>query len=164
MTPHFQLRELQGVAKVRVQSRQRRAVSAPMADAMRLPMAACTSIGTDPVALWRAPGDWLVYSITQSAEALLQGLCDVSASPSFWLADVSSASVVLELSGARTLDVLMRECTLDLEGGAIQPGGCAQCEFAQVTVMIHRPRDTEAWRLFVERSVAVHVWDGLSHA
>jgi heterotetrameric sarcosine oxidase gamma subunit len=55
----------------------------------------------------------------------------------------------------------MRDCTLDLEGQAVPPGACAQTPFAQTTVMIHRPSTSEAWRLFVERYVANHVWDWL---
>jgi heterotetrameric sarcosine oxidase gamma subunit len=128
----------------------------------QFPTSPNTSLGTEPIVLWKAPGDWLAYSQNLDAAALSNSMRQLSAGAPCVITDVSAASIVLELRGARVLDVLMRDCTLDLEGGAIQPGDCAQTAFAQVSVMIHRPVDVDAWRLFVERSVAVHVWDWIT--
>jgi len=122
-----------------------------------------TALGDDPVVLWKAPDDWLVYSETLSGPQLCEVLSRVSASAPLIVTDVSSASVVLELHGPRAIDILMRDCTLDLEGGAIGPGTCCQTALAQVNVMLHRSRDGNAWLLFIECSVASHVWDWLHH-
>jgi sarcosine oxidase, subunit gamma len=157
----FELRELQRVTKVRVQVLRRRGMSTPCADPQRLPISPNTASGTDPVVLWKAPDDWLAYSQTLSTAQLCSALREVPADATLILTDVSSASVVLELRGPRALDVLMRDCTLDLEGDAVKPGNCAQTALAQVNVIIHRPRDADVWRLFVERSVATHLWDWL---
>ena len=159
----FELHELANVAKVRVQALRSRGLLTPCADPQRLPVAPNTALGMDPIVLWKGPDDWLAYSLVLSAERLSTVMRLVPSSAPLVLTDVSSASLVLELRGPRALDVLMRDCTLDLEQDAIEPGNCAQTILGQVGVMVHRPLDTtDAWRLFVERSVAVHLWDWLS--
>ncbi len=157
----FEMRELPRVAKIRVQALRSRGMNAPCADTQRLPLSPNTALGIDPVVLWKAPDDWLAYSQTLSSTDLCNALRQVPARATLLLTDVSSASVVLELRGPRALDVLMRDCTLDLEGGAVKPGNCAQTALAQVNVIVHRPGDTDMWRLVVERSVAAHLWDWL---
>jgi heterotetrameric sarcosine oxidase gamma subunit len=156
----FQLRELPFVAKLRVQVLRRRGMQTPAASLMHLPDNPNTGLGSDPIALWKAPDDWLVYSPTLTADALNSWVAAVPHNTPLIATDVSSASTVFELSGTNALDILMRDCTLDLEGNAVPPGACAQTQFAQVSVMIHRPT-ADTWRLFVDRSVAGHVWDWL---
>jgi len=158
----FELRALPGIAKVRVQALRKRGMNTPCADTARLPSTPNSVFGADPVMLWKAPDDWLAYSETLSGEQLCQVLREVASSVPLLVTDVSSASVVLELSGAGAIELLMRDCTLDLEGEAVKPGACAQTALAQVSVMLHRPRDKDAWRIFVERSVASHVWSWLT--
>ena len=160
-TASFQVRELERVTKLRVQILRRRGMDTAAVDSGHLPGRPNTTAGSDPIALWKAPDDWLVYSQTLTAAAMSDWVGSARSDAPLVVTDVSSSSVVLELSGPRALDVLMRDCTLDLEGNAIPPGACAQTQFAQTTVMIHRPVSAETWRLFVERSVAMHVWDWL---
>lgn len=157
----FQLREIEAVTKLRVQVLRPRGMLTAAVYPSQLPEQPNTAVGVDPIALWKAPDDWLVYSQSLSSEALSDWAERIRSEAPLVITDVSSASVLLELSGPRALDVLMRDCTLDLEGDAIAPGACAQTLFAQTTVMIHRPVSTETWRLFVERSVAMHVWEWL---
>jgi sarcosine oxidase subunit gamma len=157
----FQLRVLEALTKLRVQVLRPRGTRLSAVDPNHLPERPNTTSGVDPIALWKAPDDWLVYSQTLAPEALRNWAGSIRSEAPLVVTDVSSASVVLELSGSRALDVLMRDCTLDLEGDAVPPGACAQTQFAQTTVMIHRPVSAETWRLFVERSVTMHVWDWL---
>ena len=157
-TAGFELHEIANVAKVRVQALRGRGAGTPCADPNRLPFSPNTALGVDPIVLWKAPDDWLAYSLELPAARVCAAVRLVTSSAPLVLTDVSSASVVLELRGPRALDVLMRDCTLDLEGDAITPGNCAQTVLGQVSVMMHRPQDADAWRLFVERSVAMHVW------
>ncbi|MEP7248140.1 MAG: sarcosine oxidase subunit gamma family protein [Gammaproteobacteria bacterium] len=157
----FDLRELEAVAKVRVQVLRSRGLSVPAVSSMSLPGAPNTASGVDPVALWKAPDDWLVYSQTLTAGALSDWVAAVTSESPLVVTDVSSASAVFELRGPRAIDVLLRDCSLDLEGDAIRPDACAQTLFAQTSVLIHRPAEPHTWRLFVERSVALHVWEWL---
>jgi sarcosine oxidase, subunit gamma len=164
--PGFTLREITGISKVRVQALRGdppTAAAAAAADGTRLlPAIPNTALGDDPCVLWRAPGDWLACSQTLSAAQLGSLLLAAQGSAALLVTDVSSASVVLELAGPRVLEVLARDCTLDLEGDAVPVAGCAQTVIAQVGVLIHRPPGREGWRLMVERSVAVHLWNWLT--
>jgi heterotetrameric sarcosine oxidase gamma subunit len=159
----FEMCELPRVAKARVQALRSRGVNTPCSDPHHLPTSPNTAVGDDPFVLWKAPDDWLAYSQTLSGTQLCDILGGIPASAPLIVTDVSSASVVIQLSGARVFEVLMRDCTLDLEGGALSPGNCVQTAFAQVNVVLHRPRNGKTWRLFVERSVAPHVWAWLSN-
>lgn len=107
------------------------------------------------------PDDWLAYSPTRDAAALIADLRSVHSTAPLVVADVTCASIVMDLSGPGALEVLMRDCTLDLEGNAVNAGDCAQTVMAQVGVLIYRPRDTDVWRIFVDRSTAVHLWEYL---
>jgi sarcosine oxidase, subunit gamma len=159
--PEFTLRELENVAQVRVQALRSRGMDKPAANPPQLPNVPNTSCGTDPIALWKAPDDWLVYSQVLTTEALSRWIATVTSEAPLIVTDVSCASVVLELGGPRALDVLLRDCPLDIEGNAIPPGACAQTLFAQTSVIIHRPTKPGSWHLFIERSVAIHVWEWL---
>lgn len=160
-THGFSMREMEGVSKLRVQVLRNRGLYTPAVSPENLPDKPNTTLGTNPIALWRAPDDWLVYSGAMTPEALDDWVAAILSDAPLVATNVSSASTVLELSGARVIDVLMRDCTLDLEGNAVPPGECAQTQFAQVSVLLHRV-DEDIWRLFVERSVAQHVWEWLA--
>jgi sarcosine oxidase, subunit gamma len=158
----LEIRQLTPLAQLRIQAlRARSATTRPVADARKLPAAPNSALGNEPFALWRAPDDWLVYSHRHSIDDLYEWVAAIESGVPLVVTDISSASVVLELSGPRCVEVLMRDCTLDLEGGAIPPGSCARTGFAQTTILIHRPAQNGPWRLFVDRSLAAHVWEWL---
>ena len=156
-----ELRELPLVAKLRLQAM--RGESAALAAEVRsfLGEMPNRSQGDDPCILWRAPDDWLAVSSTRSAEELTRFLGERLAGAPVVLADVSSTSAVLELRGEQALEVLARDCTLDLEGSAVPPGACAQTMIAQLTVLIHRPGSGDCWHLYVDRTAARHLRDFL---
>jgi sarcosine oxidase subunit gamma len=150
------------VAKIRIQALRSRGLTSAAADPTKLPFAPNTSSGEDPLALWRAPDEWLACSQTLHAKALAEWVGTISSEAPLIVTDASSASTMIELTGPRALDVLMRDCTLDLEGSAVPEGGCGQTLLAQTTVMIHHAHGAaDTWHLFVDRSVAMHVWDWL---
>src|SRR4051812_26311721 len=69
-TQGFSLREVAPVSKIRVQVLRSRGMYTPAVSGESFPDKPNTSVGDDPVALWRAPDDWLVYSEAMTAEAL----------------------------------------------------------------------------------------------
>ncbi len=156
----FELRELRAVAAVRLQTLRGDAERVATAAANVLPASPNGVAGDDPWVLWRAPGDWLAYSLTlpeeQIESTLRQRLSDVP----LLFAGVSAASVVFELGGARAVDVLLRDCTLDLEGDAVPIGACAHTALAQLSVTLHQPA-AGLWRLWADRSAARYLWDWL---
>jgi heterotetrameric sarcosine oxidase gamma subunit len=156
-----ELRRITHAAILRVQALRSRGNHAPCADAGRLPFEPNSSIGNDPVILWQAPDDWLAYSTLLSVERIQRHIDGVSATVPLFITDISSASIIISLSGSGAAELLMHDCTLDLEGNAIKPGHCARTTIAQTAVMIHRPLGTNSYRLIVERSLAGYVWDVL---
>ena len=152
------IRQLEAIQGLRVQTLRDRRAPGPAADPLKLPDSPNSTAGADPFALWKAPGHWLVYSELLSADALESWVSSATLSAPLLVTDATSESALLELTGTRAIDVLLRDCTLDLEGGAVPVRGCAQTQFAQTSVIIHRPTH-DAWRMFVERSVALHVWN-----
>ena len=158
--PHIRIEELMPVSQLRVQilrnSASRRAISV-----IGMPDIPNTGSGVDPVALWQGPGDWHVYSQSLDARALEAWGQNLSSESPFVLTEMSFANVVFELSGKLSVDILLRDCTLDLLGGAISPVQCARTQYAQTSVLIHRVQQVDVWRLFVERSVSQYVWEWL---
>lgn len=159
--PGCEIRELPFVAKVRLQAMRGEGAPRTGSERALLPETPNGGAGEDPAVLWRAPGDWLAVSLVLPADELERRLRVELAGAPVVLADVSAASAVLELGGERALEVLARDCTLDLEGDAVRPGDCAQTTIAQLSVLIHRPAGGEVWRLFVDRTAARHLRDFL---
>lgn len=157
-----ELVELPRVAKRRLQAHRRDVdLLADRAGAL-LPFVPNSALGSGPWLLWRAPGDWLAYALDGAhgePETELDALLGARlAGLGLLSTDVSSGSALFELRGERALELLLRDCTLDLEGDGVPPGGCAQTPIAGLTALLHRPDPAPCWRLFVDRSAARHLW------
>jgi sarcosine oxidase subunit gamma len=153
-----ELRERPRAAQVRIQALRADRDRLPSPAAELLPRAPNAVAGSEPWVLWRAPGDWLAYALEPTPERLEAILRERLAGAPLLFADLSSACSLLEISGPRAAEVLARDCGLDLEGGEVPAGGCAQTVIAQMTIGIHRPSAAELWRLWVDRSAARHFW------
>ena len=151
------LSEHPSAPKLRVQRMPGARVSA----AATLPVTPNTAQGDSPWALWLGPAEWLLYALEGGIEPLQHTVEDDVRAGSMVVAEVSQGFALIELSGAETLAVLATDCGLDLAGGAVPPGGCAQSHFHQVPFILHRPRGSEAWRLFIDRSVSRFLIDSL---
>ncbi len=66
----FQLREVESVTKLRIQVLRPRGMHVAAVDPNLLPDRPNSTSGVDPIALWKAPDDWLVYSQTLTSEAM----------------------------------------------------------------------------------------------
>jgi len=109
-------------------------------------MPANTIEGSDPYAMWLAPGRRLVVANT--------------APDGSFVSDVSDGIVVIEFSGAQMENILAMGCPLD--PGTLVSGRCAQTLFAGVRVVLYRHGN--AVRLHVERSLAQWLLDWLRQA
>ena len=161
LTPTIQIHEVAPVWKIRAQALSRRDVGPRKDDCIDLPARPNSGLGNDPYLLWKAPGDWLAYSTKHSVDPLTQWLRDLRYPDPLILTDVSAGMAVIEMRGPGVIELLLRDCSLDLEGTALMPGACAQTSFAHAHILLHRPLEEPNWRLFVERSVALHVWEWL---
>jgi sarcosine oxidase gamma subunit len=112
-------------------------------------MPANTLEGTDPLAIWLAPGRRLVVAEAQAA-----------APEGDFVSDVSDGLVVIDLVGPQAWDILAMASSLDPV--AVAPGRVAQVLFAGIKAIVYQ-RDT-ALRLHVERPLAPWLLDWLRQA
>lgn len=116
--------------------------------------------GTEPTHFWLGPDERLIVSTSLSRAALLDTLRPFADPQREFFTDVSSALAIVRVGGRGALSLLATDCTLDLEGGELAPGRCAQTLFAQTSVLVHRRADVEGYDLYVERPTLqfVHDW------
>jgi sarcosine oxidase subunit gamma len=149
--------------KLRVQAMPGAAASAALSEL--LPAKPNTVRGSGPWTLWLGPQEWLMYSVGGAVDALADALATIvpplMQGGSHVCADVSSGLTLLEISGSHAIEMLATGCGLDLAGGAVRPGHCAQSHFGHISITIHRPDESNTLRLFVDRSLARYLRDSL---
>lgn len=138
--------------KFRLQSVPETRVATGAGARLELPGQCGGVTGNDPWVLWLGPTEWLAWAAAGDRDSLGARI-DASFEAGALLAtDLSDALVALELSGARVLDVLAVDCPLDLAGGAVAVGSCANSQFGHVPILLQR-REND-WIVFVERPLA----------
>jgi len=111
--------------------------------------------GTDAMALWLGPDEWLLRSDTSSGAALAVRVEQALAGQWFAVTDQSSGYSVVQLHGPEAANVLNAGCPLDLHPRALAPGQCAQSHFFKAGVLLRPLGDQgDAWELIVRRSFA----------
>lgn len=129
--------------------------------ACKLPLTPNQSIAAGAqVALWMGPDQWLILSPAADAEALARALAGHAAS----VVDVSDLRAMFELAGPNARDVLRKGCALDLHPRVFGPGDSALTALARVRVALCQVDARPGYRLLIERSYAVYLWDWLTDA
>ncbi len=135
--------------------------AAETALACKLPLTPNKSVAAGArVALWLGPDQWLILLPAADAGALARGLAGHAAS----VVDVSDLRAVFELAGPSARDVLRKGCAIDLHPRVFGPGDCALTALARVRVALCQVDDRPAYRILIERSYAVYLWDWLIDA
>jgi sarcosine oxidase subunit gamma len=111
-------------------------------------------------ALWFGPDQWLIVAAAGDAGALTRTLDAVAGSA----VDVSDLRAEFELAGPLAADVLRKGCGIDLHPRVFGPGSCALTSLARVRVALRQTDERPGYRLLVERSVALYLWDWLVDA
>jgi sarcosine oxidase subunit gamma len=107
--------------------------------------------------LWLGPDEWLVRSValhsaTQAAP-MEANLRDAFKGLYAAAVDIGSGYTVLEISGARTREVLARGCPLDFHPRLFGLGQCAQSHYFKAPVTIV-PTGEDSFDLVIRRSFA----------
>ena len=118
------------------------------------------SVHAERSALWFGPDQWLIVAPSAEAGALTHALDAVAGST----VDVSDLRAEFELEGPLAADLLRKGCGIDLHPRVFGPGSCALTSLARVRVALRQLDERPAYRLLVERSVALYLWDWLVDA
>ncbi len=71
---------------------------------------------------------------------------------------------MIRISGPNTLDVLARECRLDLHRDVAKSGFCAQTNMAKIGVLIHKVDDAPIFDLVIFAGFADSFWHWITQA
>jgi len=121
------------------------------------------SVG-DVAILALGPTEWLVVDPGRDGWAFERELAAAVAAAGGSAVDVSHGRGVLRLSGPSVRAVLARGCSIDLHPRAFAAGSCAQTLFGKINVLLHARVDRDAIELYVGRSYADALVDGLTAA
>lgn len=126
-----------------------------------LPLAANTvAPGSNCVAYWLGPDEWLVVSSRASlAGELRTALGNIFSS----VTEVSGGQTIIVLRGAPVRELLAKECPLDLHPRFFIAGQCAQTRVAKAGVLL-RPLADDVMEVVVRRSFADYFWLWLRQA
>ena len=108
-----------------------------------------------------APGQWMVLAkepddnFASKLAKRVKGLGYVS--------QQSDSRIRISISGSKARQLMSRGCRLDLEGGNMQAGYCAQTTMAQVGVLLHQSSDEPSYDVFVYSGFARSFFDWLIH-
>ena len=111
--------------------------------------------------LWLGPAEWLFVAPERDGWALERELARALAPVGGHAVDVSHGRAALRLSGAPVRDVLADGCPIDLHPRGLPAGSCAQTLFGKVNVLVHALPPGDAFELYVARSYADALADGL---
>ena len=119
--------------------------------------------------LWLGPDEWLLITQPGVEAGLLRELGAVLGDVHHQLVDVSDATTVIELSGNRAREMLMKLTTLDLHPKAFRVGVVAGSRFGKITATLYQSRDDgedggPAFELVVQSSLADYLWCQLALA
>ncbi|MDP9650010.1 sarcosine oxidase subunit gamma [Paraburkholderia caledonica] len=107
--------------------------------------------------LWLGPDEWLVRSAVAhdaTRTAPLQAKLGAAFAGVFASAvDIGSGYTVLEITGARTREVLSRGCPLDLHPKLFGDGQCAQSHYFKASMTLV-PTGADSFDIIVRRSFA----------
>ncbi|HEX7385760.1 MAG TPA: sarcosine oxidase subunit gamma family protein [Castellaniella sp.] len=114
-----------------------------------------TSAGSDWLALWLGPDEWMLRSrqCPNDAAPTVHALEQYLAGQFFAVTDQSSGFSVIQLMGPCAAEVLNKGCPLDLHPRAFPVGDCAQSHYFKAHILIHRIEE-QVWEIIVRRSFA----------
>ncbi|MGE8362188.1 sarcosine oxidase subunit gamma [Pseudomonas sp.] len=130
---------------------------------LELPVALTLVADGDTSLQWLAPDEWLLivpsgteFAVEQKLRAALEGLF-------FAVVNVSGGQTLLELSGPKVRQLLMKSTSYDVHPSNFPVGKAVGTHFAKSQLVIrHTAEDT--WELVVRRSFSDYFWLWLQDA
>ena len=113
--------------------------------------------------LWMGPDEWMLVTPPKEAQELSRVAAGALAGMHYQLADVSDYYTVIELSGAKARELLMKLTTLDVHARAFRAAMVTGSVFGRANATIWQVLDDAAeggpaFRLFIRWSMADYLW------
>jgi sarcosine oxidase subunit gamma len=118
--------------------------------------------GGDVAILSLAPQRWLIVSDRHHARELETGLGPALGDGAGVLNEVTGGRTVIRIGGPRARELLAKGCPLDLHPAVFGDGRCAQSVIGPINVLLHATDGGRRLDLYVARSLAAWLWEGLS--
>ncbi|MCG8561966.1 MAG: hypothetical protein MI824_19385 [Hyphomicrobiales bacterium] len=142
------------------------ALSAQVSQAIgvALPMQPNTSSRSQTVtSLWLGPNEWMLMTDAGGETALLKALAPALSDIHHQLVDATDGATVIELSGHRAREMLMKLTTIDLHQREFRAGDVAGSRFGRIAATLYQSRDDgpdggPAFELIVQSSMADYLW------
>jgi sarcosine oxidase subunit gamma len=130
---------------------------------LELPSALMLVAAGDTSLQWLGPDEWLLVVPSDTEFAVEQKLRAALDGQHISIVNVSGGQTLLELSGPKVRDVLMKSSSYDVHPSNFPVGKAVGTVFAKSQLVIrHTGEDT--WELVVRRSFADYVWLWLQDA
>jgi len=117
----------------------------------------------DYTALPLSPGQWMLFA-TSGADGWFQRLLEKQLGKIGCVSEQSHSRAIIRINGDKCLDVLAKECRLDLHPSAADVGFCAQTTMAGIGVMMHKLDDSPTFDLIVFAGFADSFWHWIVQA
>jgi sarcosine oxidase, subunit gamma len=137
---------------------------------LKLPLEALsTATAGDTSILWLGPDEWMILTAPDDADRRLAAARSALSAVHHQLVDIGDYYTIIELSGPRARDALMKLTTLDLHPRAFKAGMVAGSVFAHANAWLWQSMDDAAeggpiFRLIVRWSMADYLWCALAEA
>lgn len=130
---------------------------------LELPSALTVVSAGDTSLQWLAPDEWLLIVPGGSEFAVEQKLREALAGQHISIVNVSGGQTLLELSGPKVREVLMKSTSYDVHPSNFPVGKAVGTHFAKSQLVIrHTGEDT--WELVIRRSFSDYFWLWLQDA
>ena len=117
----------------------------------------------DYTALPLSPGQWMLFA-DGGADGSFKQMLEERIGKIGYVSEQSHSRAIIRISGRKCLDVLAKECRLDLHGDVATTGFCAQTNMAKIGVLMHKVDDAPTFDLVVFAGFADSFWHWIRQA
>jgi len=121
------------------------------------------TVHEDYTALPLSPGQWMLFA-NKGADGSFKQLLDAQIAKTGYVSEQSHSRAVIRISGPRALDVMAKECRLDLHSSVVSAGFCAQTTLAGMGVLMHKIDETPTFDLVIFSGFADSFWHWICEA
>lgn len=130
---------------------------------LELPVALTLTSNGGTSLQWMSPDEWLLIVPCGEEFAVEQKLREALAGQHISVVNVSGGQTLLELSGSKVREVLMKSTSYDVHPSNFPVGKAVATHFAKAQLVIRRTGE-ETWELVVRRSFSDYFWLWLQDA